>query len=92
MQLQIPDHLDGFLELQAAESGFASASAYVQQLIEEDRSQREALEQLARQHGHRLQSLALQGLASGPPIVIGADYWERKRQAILDQLRGEPQS
>lgn len=61
-----------------AKGRFGSASEYIRELIRED--QRRAAQE-------KLEAMLLEGLASGEPIEVTPEYWERKRKELLERRR-----
>jgi len=59
-----------------AEAEDLTVSAYVERLVSADQVAEEELE-----------SLALEGLSSGPPIEVGPGYWEEKHRRLDEQLK-----
>ncbi len=72
MNVSLPASLRAFAE-ERASHGFSSASEYIRELIRRD--QKEAARE-------RLETLLVEGLESGEPIVVTEEYWERKRQEL----------
>ena len=58
-----------------AEAEGLSIAAYVERLVIADQAAEEELE-----------SLALEGLHSGPPIEIGPGYWEERHRRLDERL------
>jgi antitoxin ParD1/3/4 len=77
--VSLPDTVREFVESQAEEGGYVSASAYVEALIRQAQ---------ARQEQERLEKMLLDGLASGDPIEATPEYWDRKLQRLLESGRG----
>lgn len=77
MNVSLPEALRLFV-CERAKGRFGSASEYVRELIRED--QRRAAQE-------RLEAMLLEGLDSGEPIELTAEYWERKRRELLARHR-----
>ena len=77
MNVSLPEALRLFV-CERAKERFGSASEYVRELIRED--QRRAAQE-------RLEAMLLEGLGSGEPIELSAEYWERKRRELLARHR-----
>lgn len=58
-----------------AEAEGMSVEAYVERLVSADEAAEEELE-----------ALALEGLHSGEPIEVGADYWNEKHRRLDERL------
>jgi antitoxin ParD1/3/4 len=66
-----------FIDEQIAQGGYSTASEYIRDLI------RQAQKQAAQE---KLDSLLLEGLASGEPIEV-TDQWWQEKQERLTKLR-----
>jgi antitoxin ParD1/3/4 len=75
MNISLPDPMKDFVDHQVASGRYSSASEYVRELIRED-EKRTAQE--------KLEAILLEGLNSGDPIEITPEYWERKRQQLIN--------
>ena len=73
MNVSLPESLREFAEKRSAQ-GYSSTSEYVRELIRLD--QRRSAQE-------KLESLLLEGLESGEPIVVTEDYWSTKRAALI---------
>jgi antitoxin ParD1/3/4 len=69
LNISLPDALHEFIESQVADGGYGTASEYISTLV------REAQRQKARE---RVEALLLEGINSGEPIEVNAEYWEEK--------------
>jgi antitoxin ParD1/3/4 len=67
-----------FVDRQVASGHYSSASEYVRKLIREDEK---------RTAEEKLKGLLLAGLNSGDPIEIAPEYWQRKRQQLVERYR-----
>jgi antitoxin ParD1/3/4 len=65
-----------FIDAQIAESGHASADAYIQELLREAQK---------RKAWANVETLVLEGLESGPPIHVTAEFWDERRRALRDK-------
>ena len=73
MNISLPGELKDYVEEQA-KGGYSTPSEYVRELIREDQKRR------ARE---KLDALLLEGLCSGDPNPVGADFWaDLKRKAL----------
>jgi hypothetical protein len=75
MIISIQPALEAKLRDKAKAEGI-TVEAYVERLL--------LLEELA---DSELESLALEGLESGDPIVTSADYWEQKHRHLDERLK-----
>lgn len=73
MNISLPDNLKEYVDIQIEQGGYSTFSEYIRDLIRED--QKKKLEQ-------RLNSLLLEGLESGEPIIADEAYWEARKRAI----------
>ena len=74
MNISLPAPLKSFVDKQVADRGFGTCSAYIRELIRNDRD---------RQH---LRSLLLEGGESVPAVEADASYFEALRAGV----RGDP--
>jgi len=74
MTITIDPKVEARLRERAAAEG-VSITAYVERLVIADQAAEEELE-----------SLALEGLHSGPPIEIGPGYWEERQRRLDERL------
>ena len=75
LNVSLPDALQEFVESQVAEGGYATASEYIYTLV------REAQKQKARE---RVEALLLEGMNSGEPIEVNAEYWKEKHRRLRE--------
>ena len=75
MTITIDPKLEARLRERAEAEGLTVA-AYVERLVNADQIAEEELE-----------SLALDGLNSGPPIEVGPNYWEEKQRSLDERLK-----
>ena len=78
MNISLPDTMKDFVDRQVASGHYSSASEYVRKLIPEDEK---------RTAEEKLKGLLLAGLNSGDPIEIAPEYWQRKRQQLVERYR-----
>lgn len=76
MNISLPENLKEFIDAQVQSGGYSTSSEYIRELICKDQKKKLA---------QRLNSLLLEGLESGEPIPVDADYWEAKRRKLLEQ-------
>ncbi|MDJ0572199.1 MAG: type II toxin-antitoxin system ParD family antitoxin [Pleurocapsa sp. MO_192.B19] len=77
LNISLPDSMRAFIDEQIAQGGYSTASEYIRDLI------RQAQKQAAQE---KLDNMLLEGLASGEPIEV-TDQWWQKKQERLNQLR-----
>lgn len=73
LNITLSDDSQAFVSEQIAQGPFASASDYIENLVEE------AKRQAARE---QLDALLLEGLDSGPAIEVTPDYWQRTKAEL----------
>jgi antitoxin ParD1/3/4 len=76
MNISLPEELKEFAEEQT-KHGFSTPSEYVRELIREDRK---------RKAKEKLEALLLEGLNSGDPIRVDAEFWTDLRQEAVARL------
>ncbi|NJL53260.1 MAG: type II toxin-antitoxin system ParD family antitoxin [Hydrococcus sp. SU_1_0] len=77
LNISLPDSMRAFIDEQIAQGGYSTASEYIRDLI------RQAQKQAAQE---KLDSLLLEGLASGEPTEV-TDQWWQEKQERLTKLR-----
>ena len=75
MTIMIDPKLEARIREKAEAEGL-TVSAYVERLVSADQVAEEELE-----------SLALEGLSSGPPNEVGPGYWEEKHRRLDERLK-----
>jgi antitoxin ParD1/3/4 len=78
LNITLPDQVLAFVEEQTKVAGFSTTSEYVCHLIlrEQERvSQQEQIE-----------SLLLNGLESGDPVEATDNWWDRKRDRLVERF------
>jgi antitoxin ParD1/3/4 len=76
LNISLPQSLKDYVENQVSVGGYSTPSEYLRELLRQDRE---------RQAEDRLEALLLEGLNSGEPIEITPEYWENKRQQLLER-------
>jgi antitoxin ParD1/3/4 len=76
MNISLPETLKEFVDSQVEQGGYSTSSEYIRELIREDR--RRKLEQ-------HLNSLLLEGLKSGEPILADDAFWEARKRELQDE-------
>ena len=76
LNISLPQSLKDYVEYQVKDSGYSTPSEYIRELLRQDqkRSAREKLE-----------AMLLEGMNSGEPIEITPEYWENKRQQLIER-------
>jgi antitoxin ParD1/3/4 len=77
MNVSLPEDLKQYVEAQT-KSGYSTPSEYVRELIRADQKQRAK---------EKLDTLLLEGLNSGEPIPVDADFWNDLKQEALSKLQ-----
>jgi antitoxin ParD1/3/4 len=78
MNISLPEPMRAFVEEQVKQKGYSTASEYIHHLI---RTLAENIE------SKRLETLLLEGLDSGDKIEISEEWWENKREELIQRLR-----
>jgi antitoxin ParD1/3/4 len=82
LNISLPESMRAFIEEQVATGGYSTASEYIRQLVRED--QKRAAQE-------RLEALLLEGINSGEPIEVSAEWWRQKKAKLLDGLSHSPE-
>jgi antitoxin ParD1/3/4 len=77
MNIALPESMKHFVQEQVTEGGYSSVSEYVRYLIRA--AQKRKVEE-------RIDTLLLEGLDSGQPIPVTAEYWEEKKRCLTERL------
>ena len=83
--IALSEPLKAFVDAEAAQRGFSTASAYVEQLVK-DAEQRTTFE--------HIESLLQKGLESGEPTAVTSADWDEVRERVRHYHRehtGKPQ-
>jgi antitoxin ParD1/3/4 len=78
INISLPDQMRLFVEEQVAAGGYSTTSEYIRSLIRQDNE---------RKNKEQLDSLLLQGLASGEAIEVTEQWWDEKRAALMTQIQ-----
>ena len=70
LTVTLPDALHDFVEQEIEANGFADASEYFRSLIRAEQK---------RQAKDRLESMLLEGMASGAPVDVTPEFWGEMR-------------
>jgi antitoxin ParD1/3/4 len=76
LNISLPQSLKDYVENQVSAGGYSTPSEYLRELVRQDQKQRAE---------DKLEALLLEGLNSGKPIEITAEYWENKRRQLIDR-------
>jgi antitoxin ParD1/3/4 len=74
IEISLPESLHAFVEAQVESGAYESTSAYFERLVREAQEREDA--------ESRLEALLLEGVNSGPGIVVTGDYWDKKKDAL----------
>ena len=77
MNIALPESMKHFVQERVSEGGYSSVSEYVRELIRADQK---------RKVEERIDTLLLEGLDSGQPIPVTAEYWEEKKRRLTERL------
>ncbi len=77
MNIALPETMKQFVQDRVAEGGYSSVSEYVRELIRSDQK---------RKNEERVDALLLEGLDSGEPIPVTAEYWDEKKRRLIERL------
>jgi antitoxin ParD1/3/4 len=80
LNISLPSSLKEFVETTVQENGFSTPSEYIRNLVRDDQKRRTE---------EKLEILLLEGLNSGEPIEISAEYWEKKRIQLLERHKNK---
>jgi antitoxin ParD1/3/4 len=78
MNIALPESMKHFVQERVTEGGYSSVSEYMRELIRADQK---------RKVEERIDTLLLEGLDSGQPIPVTAEYWEEKKRRLTERLR-----
>lgn len=73
MNISLPEAMKGFIDTQLKTGGYGSTSEYVRELIRKD--------QIAKAEA-RLRDMILEGINSGPAIVVDANYFTELKARV----------
>lgn len=76
LNISLPQSLKDYVEDQVSTGGYSTPSEYLRELLRRDQKQRAE---------EKLEALLLEGLNSGSPIEVTAEYWERKRSQLIER-------
>jgi len=76
LNISLPQSLKDYVESQVSSGGYSTPSEYLRELLRRDQRQRAE---------EKLEQLLLEGLHSGEPLEITAEYWENKRRQLMER-------
>lgn len=82
MNISLPEELKEYVEEQT-HSGYSTPSEYVRELIRGDQKRRAK---------ERLDALLLEGLNSGEPIPVNAEFWTELKREAMAKLEAQKKS
>lgn len=77
LNISLPESLKDFIETRVQEDNYSTPSEYVSALIQEDQKRHEA---------QKLEAMVLESLESGDSIEVTSEFWENKRQTLLQRF------
>jgi antitoxin ParD1/3/4 len=80
LNISLPQPLKDFVEERVKDGGYSTPSEYVRELLREDQKRRAE---------EKLEALLLESLNSGERIAISPEYWEKKRQQLIERNRAK---
>ena len=78
LNISLPESMRAFIDEQITQGGYSTASEYIRDLI------RQAQKQAAQE---KLDSLLLEGLASGKSIEVTDEWWQEKQERLIKLRR-----
>jgi antitoxin ParD1/3/4 len=78
INISLPEQMRLFVEEQVMAGGYSTTSEYIRSLIRQDNE---------RKNKEQLDSLLLQGLASGESIEVVEQWWDEKRAALMAKIQ-----
>jgi antitoxin ParD1/3/4 len=77
MNISLPKPMKEFIEIRVEEDHYSTPSEYIRALVREDQKRREE---------QKLEAMLLESLQSGEAIDVTPEYWDTKRQSLLQRL------
>jgi antitoxin ParD1/3/4 len=77
MNISLPKPMKEFIEIRVVEDNYSTPSEYVRALVREDQKRREE---------QKLEAMLLESLQSGESIDVTPEYWNQKRQNLLQRF------
>lgn len=76
LNISLPQTLKDYVEEQVLAGGYSTPSEYLRELLRQDQKQKAA---------EKLKALLLEGLSSGDPVEVTPEFWERKKQELIER-------
>ncbi len=77
MNIALPEAMKQYVQTRVQEDGYHSSSEYIRDLIRADQR---------RKAEDRIDALLLEGIASGEPISVSAEYWDEKKRRLAERM------
>jgi antitoxin ParD1/3/4 len=77
MNISLPKPMKEFIEIRVKEDHYSTPSEYVRALVRDDQKRREE---------QKLEAMLLESLQSGEAIDVTPEYWDKKRQSLLQRF------
>lgn len=77
MNIALPESMKQFVQERVAKGGYSSVSEYIRELIRADQK---------RKAEERIDALLLEGIGSGEPVAVTAEYWEQKKRKLRERI------
>jgi antitoxin ParD1/3/4 len=77
MNISLPKPMKEFIEIRVKEDHYSTPSEYVRALVRDDQKRRE---------DQKLEAMLLESLQSGEAIDVTPEYWDKKRQSLLQRF------
>lgn len=78
LNISLPRTMKEYIETQVQEGSYSTPSEYMRALVREDQKRRQQ---------QKLESMLLESLESGEPVDITPEFWEQRRQALLQRMQ-----
>jgi len=83
LNISLPQPLKEFVEEQVRQGGYSTPSEYMRSLLRDDQKRRAE---------EKLEALVLEGLNSGNPIEVTADFWKELREELAHRIQNRKNS
>lgn len=77
INISFPDSMQTFVDEQVKQKGYSTAIEYIHHLIRQEQERAEH---------QRLETMLLDGLDSGELIEVGEQWWNNKREGLIQGL------
>ena len=78
LNISLPRAMKEYIETQVQAGAFSTPSEYMRALVREDQK---------RQQQEKLEAKLLESLESGEPVDITPEFWEQRRQALINRMK-----